>query len=394
MRQFLVTRWANTVIRLTSPKERRSQLYLSVGSSVIAKLITAGVSIASLPLAVHYLGVERYGVWITVTTTVTWISILDLGIADTLIGCIARASDFEERQRANEQVANALFLTVSIAIIGSYLTWVSRNLLPWDHLLEVTNRKAQQDTASTLLCGVFVIFIGLPSNLFYKILAGYQELQINNMIYVVIAFSSLSGLLLGMHFGLSMPLLFLATVGMNSWIPLLGLVWLLYMYKPWLVPQRRSLSLAGMRNLLTSGSSFLIINISGIIAFGSDNLVIGHFLSSSQVTPYAVTWRLAGYAGILQSLLFPALWPAFAKAFHTGDMLWVRRALAWSIGCSFAVNVCMLILLLSMGKVIIGKWAGSGAVPTFSLLLAVGCWNVIAGFMSAQSKLSRRDRSE
>ena len=50
------------------------------------------LTLVSLPLAVRYLGAERFGVWATITSTVVFLNLLDLGIASTLTNHIASVS--------------------------------------------------------------------------------------------------------------------------------------------------------------------------------------------------------------------------------------------------------------------------------------------------------------
>ena len=44
-------------------------------------------------------------------------------------------------------------------------------------------------------------------------------------------------------------------------------------------------------------------------------------------------------------------------------------------------------MLVVFGRALIRVWAGPAAVPTFSLLLAMGVWALISGFMSVESCL-------
>ena len=73
------------------------------------------LTLISLPLAVRYLGAERYGVWATITTTVVWINLLDLGIANTLTNNISRAYALDDKASAARYFTNALLLTGGIA---------------------------------------------------------------------------------------------------------------------------------------------------------------------------------------------------------------------------------------------------------------------------------------
>ncbi len=89
--------------------------------------------------------------------------------------------------------------------------------------------------------------------------------------------------------------------------------------KPWLLPRPSLIDRRAIRELLSSGSSFFLIQVAGVVVFSSDNLVVSHYLGAAEVTPYSVTWRLVGVAALLPSLIFPALWPAYAEAYARRD---------------------------------------------------------------------------
>ncbi len=128
-----------------------------------------------------------------------------------------------------------------------------------------------------------------------------------------------------------------------------------------------------------------LLQISGLIVFNSDNLVIAHFMGPSQVTPYNVTWRLVGYAAILQTLLMPALWPAYSEAIVRGDATWVRstyRQTMWAT-MLFASAFCLVFLLF--GKSFIRIWASPEAVPSEGLLIAMCVWTLISTMMNNEA---------
>ena len=81
------------------------------GPARLPRSVTSGVSLLTLPLAVRYLGAERYGVWATITTTAVWINLLDLGIANTLTNEISRAYALARQRSGRRYFTNALALT-------------------------------------------------------------------------------------------------------------------------------------------------------------------------------------------------------------------------------------------------------------------------------------------
>ena len=52
--------------------ERYRRAGITASSSFIARALNILISFLSVPLTVHYLGAERYGVWLTISSLITW----------------------------------------------------------------------------------------------------------------------------------------------------------------------------------------------------------------------------------------------------------------------------------------------------------------------------------
>lgn len=198
---------------------------------------------------------------------------------------------------------------------------------------------------------------------------------------------SVVGLAIGIGLRVSMPVLFLLTFGSVTAVSVATALWLVVWHKPWLRPRGRQVDRDGVRGLLNSGWSFLLIQIAAVVVFSSDNLIVSHYLGAAEVTPYSVTWRLAGFSAVLQSLMFPALWPAYADASARGDGGWIRRTFWLTLRGTLALNLICAAGLVFFGQTVIRWWASAAAAPSRSLLLAMATWSVISGAMSVQSCL-------
>ena len=124
-----------------------------------------------------------------------------------------------------------------------------------------------------------------------------------------------------------------------------------------------------------------------MVVFSSDNLIVSHYLGASEVTPYSVAWRFAGLSALLQTLIFPALWPAYAEAYAKHEFKWIRQTFAMTLKGVVALNVLCAAGLVFFGKTAIRLWAGRVAVPGTYLLIAMGVWVVVNGVMSVESCL-------
>jgi O-antigen/teichoic acid export membrane protein len=371
------------VFRLLDGRYKRVLLAMMSGGA--ARLVSSVVAIISLPLAVRYLGAERYGVWATVTSLVAWLNLLDLGIANSLTNVISRAYARGDRAAARHAFVSAFLVTSAASAVAGCGFMVLWRGLDWARLFQVAPDLSGEARWTALIAALLVL-CGLPINLAGKVLAGYQQLHRWNQFVAAGAALSLAGLGLGAWSGVSMPLLFALSFGSNTAVGCAALMWLAFS-KPWLIPQRPTRIREQARDLLSAGWSFFLIQIAAAVVFSSDNLVVSHYLGAAEVTPYSVTWRLVGFGAVVQSLVFPALWPAYAEAHARGDVAWIRRTYSMTLKGTLALTGGFALCLAVFGQSVVRLWAGAAAVPTRTLLLAMAGWSVLSGGMTVQSCL-------
>lgn len=368
-------------------KTRGGRIAAAASSGAVARAWSSLLTLVSLPLAVRYLGAERFGVWATIASTVVFLNLLDLGVASTLTNRIAQAYANGDKRQAVRYTTNALAVTASVALAGGLVFAAAWPRVDWIALFNVSASVPRSQVNGTVAVAGALMLLGLPAALVNRIFAGYQEVHRSNVLVAVGAVANLLGLIAGIAMRVSMPVLFVMSVGCVTLCNFVALIATVLWYKPWLRPRFSLVETSIARALLSSGSGFFLIQIAGAVVFSSDNLVVGHYLGAAQVTPYAVSWRLVGFTAILQSLVFPALWPAYAEAYARRDFVWMRQAFRLALRATLALNLVCAVGLILFGKTAIRWWAGTAAVPSSSLLAAMALWGVISGFMTVESCL-------
>ncbi len=372
-------------VRLHS--SRCGRIAQAVCSGGLARVLSSAVTLISLPLAVRYLGAERYGIWATVTTMAVWINLLDLGIANTLTNHISRAYALNDQRSAAHYFTNALVATSGVACLAGIAAALLLPRVDWTRLLNANATVSAGEVRNTVAAAGALMLLALPCNLVGKVLAGYQELHCANYAACGGAVASLCGLGLGVALHVSMSMLFVMSAGCLTFANLLTLLLVVGLQKPWLRPRAGFVQWPLLRELLNSGSLFFLIQVAAVVVFSSDNLVVSHYLGAGKVTPYSVTWRVVGFVAALQSLMFPALWPAYAEAYAKRDYPWIRRTFAMTMAGTIALNAGCISVLLLFGRGLIRIWAGAAAVPARPLLFAMCIWALISGCMTVESCL-------
>ena len=164
-------------------------------------------------------------------------------------------------------------------------------------------------------------------------------------------------------------------------------LWLCFWQRPWLKPLPRNISRNIIRKLFGQGSLFFVIQLTGLVVFNSDNLVITHYLGAAAVVPYSTAWKLTQYAALLQGVMMPSLWPALAEAYHQRNMAWINstyRSLRHKT--LIAVGVTALLMGL-LGQWVIRIWTAGVVVPSHLLLWLMALFAFLMSTTSNQALL-------
>lgn len=354
-------------------------------SALLARGVALACSLVSLPLTTRYLGPERYGIWVTISTTITMLGVLDLGIANSLTNRISQAFAADDEGTAQQQYSSALWLSTAIAALLACV-----GFLVWPHLsipalFHITNPALAHDT-SLAVAATFVFFLlGLPLNLSHRVLSGYQETQVVNYFMLLSNVLGLVVILVAVNFRLGLLGLTLAYSGTLTAFNVMLNGWLTLYRRRGIFPRPSAARLRLMRELLHSGSGFFVLQVAGLIVFNSDNLVITHYLGPANILPYNVTWKLAGLAAVLQTAIFPSLWPAYTEAYARGDYQWVRDTFWLAVRSAMGLTGVAMLCLFLFGRAAIHWYIGPAAVPGWPLLAAICGWTVLSTLMDLEA---------
>ena len=84
-------------------KERGRRIALTTIATAVAKAISMAAGLITVPLTLNYLGVERYGMWMTISSVVALLAFTDMGIGNGLLNSIAEANGKDDRQLARQR---------------------------------------------------------------------------------------------------------------------------------------------------------------------------------------------------------------------------------------------------------------------------------------------------
>src|SRR5215467_1509553 len=101
------------LVLIDRPAERQVQrdvrIIHGIVSALAGKGVAALVSFVSVPLTVRYLGAERYGAWVTISTAMAWVVLADFGLSNSLTNAVSEGYATQRKDLAQASVAAAFW---------------------------------------------------------------------------------------------------------------------------------------------------------------------------------------------------------------------------------------------------------------------------------------------
>jgi O-antigen/teichoic acid export membrane protein len=364
--------------------ERHRRILLTSGSALAARFVSGIAALVTVPLTVSYLGAERYGLWMTVSSLIALLGFADLGMGNGLLTAIAVLHGRGDRDGARRNVSSAFFMLTGVAALLALVFSVSYPWVDWARAFNVSSAIARREAGPTAAVLVAFLCLNMPLGTVQRVQQGYQEGFASNLWGVVGNVLSLMALLAVIALKGGLPWLALAMSGGVAVSTLVNWIVMFRRSRPWLCPSRSFFDRRTATELLGSGSMFFVLSLCALIASSSDNLVIAHAIGPRAVAKYAITQKIFITLAFSQYFIAP-LWPAFGEAIARKDYTWAHRTLKRAIELSLWVGVLTAIPLLLFGRQLISLWVGPAMAPSLTLLLGFSGWLLLAGYGGAMS---------
>lgn len=355
--------------------ERYRLALLSMFANVLSRGISMVVMVLSVRLTVPYLGVERFGVWMTIASFVGMLVFLDLGIGNALTNHVAKAATKKDRATLTRTISGGLGLLLLLGALAGLLLSLLVFILPWASIIKVTSLVHQDEIRHALF--LFSIFFGV--NLFstgiQKVFAGLQRSFEAHAVAAIGSILSLIALWWAAKMEAGIPVLLLATLGCQSSG---GLLLLLLLKKRGLfqLPGIGSAISVEKKPLLKVGGLFFILQIGTMVGWGADSLIVSSTLGAAQVAIYSVTQRLFQFVTQPLAMMNAPLWSAYADAHAHGDKTFIQKTLKKSMLLTASTTVIGGGLLFMLSQQLIEWWTKGAITVSLAFVLMFFVWTL------------------
>lgn len=358
-------------------RSRSQRATLTALANLVAKLVTVGTSFATVPLTQHYLGDERFGLWMTISSLSALLAFADFGLGNGLLNAVAEASGRDDPAAIRRLVASAAAMLGTVALGLLLLLVPAIVLVDWSSTFGLTDPAAVRELRPALLVFAACFVLNIASGFIPRTQFGLQMGFHSGIASAIGSLIGLAAVLLAIRLDAGLPWLIAALMGG----PLLAVVasggWLFAGQRSALFLCRADVDPPTMARLARLGGLFFVLQIAAALAYASDNLVGARSAGAAAVGEFAVAAKLFSAVGIVVPIFLGPLWPAYGESIARGDMAWVRRTLlraTWSAGLAAGLAAVALVLLFDP---ITALWLYRPAVASPALLWGLASWTLL-----------------
>ena len=368
-------------------KERYRRVALTALSSGGAKVISVITMLISVPLTLHYLGSERYGMWMTISSVVLMLGFADLGMGLGLMNSISEAHGKEDRRAAAHYVSSAFFMLTGMAVLILAAFALAYPHIPWARLFNVKTPLAALEVGPALAALVACFALNLPLGVVQRVQTGYQEGFVISLWESLGKVLGLIGVLVVIYYQGGLVWLVLAVAGAPLLAALLNSLVLFAYQRPWLVPRWNNATIFGANKIFRIGLLFFLLQLAMTIGVNSDNIILAKMMGPEAVTQYSIPQKLFLIPIVILTFLIGPLWPAYSEAIARREFAWVKITFSRSVVLGLGISIPMSLLLVLFGHKIITLWVGGNFQTSFSLLVGLGLWAAIIPLTGSCSML-------
>lgn len=366
---------------------RDERLFRSIRASLLARVVSTVIPVLVLPLTLRSLRDERWGTWATVSVTIGWFHLLDLGLGASLRNKLGTAFGNGDPAVARRFVSSALAFLGCVALAGAIASAIAVPLVPWRAVFAAGPEVSDAELRGTVTVLLAAAVLQLPLSIVSTVYVAHQETDRIAIWDMFGGLASLVAVAVAVAMRTDLVGLALASLVPPLAVQLLNGVLLFRKRRPELRPRRSEASLASLRDTLALGLRFWVIQLAAVAVYQSDNLVIMQLMGPAKVTEYAVATRLVSAGIALHALVVAPLWPAYTEAHARGDVDWIRARLRTTVRGSLAAGSLFAVGMVVAGPEVIRLWLAPEHLPTRELLAWLGAWLLLYVWQSCFAML-------
>ncbi len=360
--------------------KRSEKAYKNILGSLLLKGISMIATLLLVPLTIKYVSPEKYGIWLTLSSIVSWLAFFDIGLSNGTKNKVAESLAEGDMRKAREYVSTS-YIVIGIIFIVVFAIFITiNNWLNYSRILAVES-SLNNELSDVMIIVVGLFCLAMVINVVNSVVSADQKPALSSLITTVGQVFVLLSIACLVYFSKSHSDGSLKSLAYClSGIPCIVTVFFsVYLYSgkySYLSPSLNLFRKEFVSDVLSLGWKFFIIQASLVLVFQISNLVIIRETDAVSVTQYNIAYKYFMISHMLYNIVLTPFWPAFTDAYVKRDYLWMSATYKKLEKCWLFFSVIVIIMLVA-SPFAYKIWIGGQVEIPFVLSVFMSIFTVI-----------------
>lgn len=353
----------------------------NVALGLLYKPVSMILSYLYVPVVLNYLGDEKYGVWATVLSVLSWITIFDIGIGNGLRNKLAENFNNYDRHLVRGYVSSAYIMLSGIVGVLLIASVTTANFVNWNSFFRVSNSDSD-NLKLVMIISIFSMCVSFVMSICKSIYLALQKNHVVNLMGVVQQILMLGSVWVLSKCTLSNLVYVALAYGISNLVSETIFTIRLFQINQDFVPRLKYFNYTEAKTTTSLGIQFFIVQIAAIILYTTDNIMITQICGPAEVTPYTTANKMFSMITAVFSIMIAPYWSAITVKKTKHDWDGINKAkrkmlVLWSI------STCGCVALIFVFKPIVKIWLQKelnfqqGLIPLMAAYAIIYMWNAV-----------------
>jgi len=367
--------------QFTFGHSRSINLKINIAAAFLIKGTSILVSLMLVPMTIGYVNTTNYGIWLTLSSIIGWLSFFDIGLGNGLRNKFAEVKAKGKTELARVYISST-YAMLSIILSAGVIIFIGLFwFIDWTKVLNTP-----PEMSSDIDKLVFIVFICFCLQMVLKLINTifiadqkpavasffilFENIFILTGIYILTNTTHGSILYLGIILALVPVVVSLITnvIAYNTNYR---------HYRPGL----KYVDLKKAGTIINLGFKFFVIQISVVVLFQTNNMIIAQLFGPAEVTTYNVSFKYFSAILMVYNIIITPFWSAFSDAYFRDDIIWIKNSMKKLMQIWYVLILILFLMYIFADKVY-KIWVGDEISIPHSITLANAIYILLLSWLT------------
>ncbi|MFT5731043.1 MAG: O-antigen/teichoic acid export membrane protein [Desulforhopalus sp.] len=341
--------------------------------------LSMAIAFFMMPLFIHSLGDDWYGIWTVISGFIGVYFVLDLGVTSAVSRYTSAAVGKNDKTEINTIVNTGLTIFLCLSVLVTVVTFI----ISFFSTVVIDTQNHQTVVSQVILVAGLSVAFEFPFNAF----AGLTEAKsrFDQLVYVRAFTLSVGAIINYIQLTHGIGILGIAIAG----FVMARISNLLYWYLakknfPEMVINLKLATKDHAKKLFRFSFWSFIISLASTLPFRANPLIIAAFISPSAVTLYVVGQRLVEYTNRFLSQATNMLTPSFTQHYERGELDAIREKFLFMVRINSVGAMVAIFGLVGLAEALIVEWVGEEYQAGYGVVV-IRIFGLMATFIFSNS---------